>query len=657
MRQLLFTFFMLPALLSVTSLGAQASSEKLMIAHGETLFQQREYEQAYGYYNKLRELHPEVVLYQYRTGICAIYRGDPKEALELLKGAYDKDPSLENINFFLGRAYLLNEQFDDALLQFNLQLAKETNEADKQRLQQYVTNTVTAKELIGKPVNTIVINPGRPINSPGDEYAPIITQNDSVIIFTYKGVLSTGGKNYTFGRKDSAGVFFEDIYLSMKSKGSWFTPQSLSNNLNTGGHNATAAITPDGKRMFVFQGSNGDGGDIYVSDKVGFDWSVPQRMPGAINSPYWEGSLAISPDGEYLYFSSTRPGGYGGKDLYRARKDNQGIWSFVENLGPAVNSPLDDDAPSFDPSGNLIFSSRGHNSMGGFDIFIAEKSADGQLFGAPKNMGYPINSTAEDIYYVVTKDGQRAAFSSNRKDGNGGMDIYFTEPGVPAKEGDLVMIKGLVTLDGNPINSVVTVTYTNKTEVQGDYQSNTENGRYLITLPPGENYKLIFTVSGQDEYEQVYDATRIRTFTSNEINVEFYSDEYRLAHPEKFGQMTTADSMKVMENIRQKEMIDKTKNLFAISDSSQFFTNMDQGTTVSPGYYVVIGSFKNRDFAKRLETKVTGKPNYPRVQRVLNRRNGFMYVTIAHPETKEEAIEIVLKAREEYPDAWIQYLK
>jgi hypothetical protein len=109
--------------------------------------------------------------------------------------------------------------------------------------------------------------------------------------------------------------------------------------------------------------------------------------------------------------------------------------------------------------------------------------------------------------------------------------------------------------------------------------------------------------------------------------------------------------------MKQKEMIDKTKNLFAISDSSQFFTNMDQGTQVDPGYYVVIGSFKNREFAKRLETKVGRQPQYTKVQRVLNSRNGFMYVTVAHPMTKEDAIEIVLKAREEYPDAWIQYLK
>lgn len=657
MKQLLLALFLLPLLLFSEALQAQSSSEKAMIANGEKLFQLREYEQAYGYYNTLRQSHPEVVLYQFRTGICAIYKGDPREALELLKGAYDKDPNLENINFFLGRAYLLNEQYDEALLQFNLQLAKETNESDKLRLQQYVTNAVAAKELSGKPVNTIVVNPGRPLNSPGDEYAPVFTQNDSVIIFTYKGVQSAGGKDYTFGRKDSAGVYYEDIFLSMRSKGNWFTPQGLSNNLNTGGHNATAAITADGKRMFIFQGSDGDGGDIFVSDKVGLEWSVPQRLPGAVNTPYWEGSLAISPDGEYLYFSSTRPGGFGGKDLYRVRKDNQGIWTFVENLGATVNSPLDDDAPSFDLSGNLIFSSRGHNSMGGFDIFISEKSADGLSFGAPKNMGFPINSTAEDIYFVVAKDGQHSMFSSNRKDGNGGMDIYFTEPGLPAREGDLVMIKGLVTLDGNPINSVVTVTYTNKNDVQGDYQSNADNGRYLVTLPPGENYKLIFTVSGQEEYEQEFDATKIKTFTSNEINVEFYSDEYRLLHPEKFGQMNKTDSAKVMEAMKQKEMIDKNKNLFAISDSSQFFTNMDQGTLVDPGYYIVIGSFKNRDFAKRLEAKVTGKPQYTRVQRVLNSRNGFMYVTVAHPMTKEDAIAIVLKAREEYPDAWIQYLK
>ncbi|MGL4599406.1 MAG: tetratricopeptide repeat protein, partial [Bacteroidia bacterium] len=212
---------------------AQTGSEKTIISRADQLFQQREYEQAFSYYMKLKELHPDILMYQFRAGVCCIYQGDGEQALTLLKPCYEKEPNTVDINFFLGRAYLLNDMFDDALLQFNLQLAKETNEAEKVRLQQYVTNCMSGKELIGKQANTLIENPGRPLNTPGAEFAPILTRNDSVVIYTYKGPLSTGGKDYTFGKKDSAGIYYEDVFLSMKGRNGWFFPQGLSTSLNS----------------------------------------------------------------------------------------------------------------------------------------------------------------------------------------------------------------------------------------------------------------------------------------------------------------------------------------------------------------------------------------------------------------------------------------
>ncbi len=636
---------------------AQAGSEKTMVSHADALFAQRQYEQAYSYYNKLKDLHPENNVFKYRAGVCSIYIGDGEGALSLIKASYDTDPTIPNVNFFLGRAYLLNGLYDDALLQFNLQLAKETDESQKPRLRQYLINCQSAKELAEKKTNNKVVNAGRPLNSPGEEFAPILYHGDSTIIFTYTGPESTGGKSYTFGKSDSAGIFHEDIFQSMLTGGGWFTPQGLSDNLNSTRHDAATALSPDGLILYLFRASSSDGGDIYMSRKAGPDWTSPVKLGGYINRPdSWEGSVTVSKDGHTMYFSSDREGGFGGKDIYKATLIGDSTFGLVSNLGINVNTDMDDDSPYLGNNENtLYFASRGHNSMGGYDVFFSTISSDGKSFELAQNMGAPINSAADDIFYQPSKDGYSAVYSSNRSGGNGMMDIYFSTPGVPAT--NLVTLKGMVTLDEKPVAATVTVTYTNKTDIQGDYNTSADNGKYTINLPEGQNYKLYFLVSGQDDYSKTYDATEIKTYTSNEINVEFFSDEYKMMHPEKFGKMSASDSVKVMQVKNSTQIIDVKNNIRTVNDSSSHFTMEDNSTPIDPGYYIVIGSFKNLDYAKRMEGKVAVKTQYPKVQLVYNKNNKFTYVTVGHPENLEMSIALAKEARKEFPDAWIQNLR
>jgi hypothetical protein len=637
-------------------LSAQSANEKTMVSHADALFAKREYEQAFGYYNKLKDLHPENNVYTFRAGVCAIYLGDAENAMSLIKSAYEKDPTIPDMNFFLGRAYLLNGLYDDAALQFNLQLAKETDETQKPRLQQYLVNCQAAKEFANKPSNNKVTNAGRPLNSPGDEFAPILFNNDSTLIFTYKGPESTGGKSYTYGRSDSAGVYHEDIFQSALTRSGWFAPQGLSSNLNSKRHDAGTALSPDGMILYIFRATSEDGGDIYMSRKAGNDWTPPVKLGGEINKPdSWEGSVTVTKDGHTIYFASDREGGFGGKDIYSATLIGDSAFGNVTNLGANVNTPLDDDAPYLGNNENtLYYASRGHNSMGGYDIFFSTLSSDGKSWELAQNMGAPVNSTADDIFYQPSKDGYSAVYSSNRAGGNGMMDLYFSSPGVPATE--LVVIRGVVTLDDKPAAATVTVTYTNKSDIQGDYNTSADNGKYTINLPNGENYKLYFMVSGQDDYSKTFDATEIKTYTTNEINVEFYSDEYKMAHPEKFGKMSAADSAKVAREKNSTQMVDVKNKIRTVMDSSSHFSMEDQ-TPVDPGFYIVIGSFKNLDYAKRMQAKVSMKPQYPKVQIVYNKLNGFTYVTVGHPESLELSIKLAKEARKEYPDAWIQNLK
>ncbi len=635
------------------SLAAQAQNDKTMIDHANQLFEKREYEQAFSYYMKLKDVHTDVIAYQFRAGVCAIYYGDAEDALSLIKGSYEKDPTIPDINFFLGRAYLLNGQYDDASLQFNLQLAKETDETQKPRLNQYIVNCQSAKDLSSKPTNNTVTNAGRPLNSPGDEFAPILTQNDSVLIFTYKGEESTGGKNYTFGKSDSAGYYTEDIFESTLGRNGWFAPASLSHNLNSKANDAGTALSPDGKILFIYRSSDKDGGDIYMARKAGKDWTTPVKLQGDVNKPdSWEGSITITKDGRTIYFASDRAGGFGGKDIYSATLIGDSTWGNVQNLGSNINTPLDDDAPYLGNNENtLYFSSRGSNSMGGYDIFQSQLGTDGKSWELALNMGVPVNSTADDIFYQPSKNGSSAVFSSNRSGGNGMMDLYFATPGIAAT--DLVTLKGTVTLDDMPIGAVVTVTYTNKTDIQGDYNGSAEDGKYTINLPKGENYKLIFQVSGQDEYSKTYDATEVKTYTTNEINVEFFSDEYKMKHPERFGAMTKSDSA----NVPVRTMLDVKNNIYYIGDSAKYYRIGDSQDQAEPGYYITVGAFKNIEFAKRLENKIKIKPQYPKVERIFNTRKTLMFVTFGHPMTVDEAIKACMEARKEYPDAWVTYLK
>ncbi len=652
-----FCIATLVLVLSSGSLVAQSGNPKTMQVRGDALYEQRQYEQAGGYYMKLKDLFPDNIVYQYRAGVCTIYSGDAKLALQLIKGAYEKDPTLPNVNFYLGRAYLLNGLYDDALMQFNLQLAKEPDEIQRLRLDQYVINCGAAKELTAKTTNNIVANAGRPINTPGDEYAPVMIKGDSIMYYTYRGPLSKGGKNYLYGKNDSAGVFYEDVFMTSKTSQGWFYPGSVSENINTNRHDATSTVSPDGTRLFIFKASAENGGDVYVSNKAGNDWTVPTKLPGDVNRPdSWEGSVAIAPDGRTMYFVSDRIGGFGGKDIYRAQWLGDSAWGNIQNLGSNVNTAFDDDGPYLTANGyTMYFASRGHNSMGGYDVFWSDLGPDGNSWQLAQNMGVPVNSAADDIYYQPYKDGSGAVFSSNRDGGNGAMDIYFSSPGVPAKE--LVTVHGSITLDGEPVGATVTVAYNNKNDVQGDYSSSAENGKYTINLPSGENYKIYFLVNEMDEYTKSIDATQVTSYQDNEINVEFFSDEYKLKHPEKFGKMNPADSAKVEQKMANQVMVDPDKKIKMRSDSSKNWATDDELTAVDPGYYIVIGAFKNKDNAKRMEAKVTAQNKWQKVQRVYNKNNGFMYVTVAHPGTQEESVDIVREARKEYPDAWIQFLK
>ena len=220
-----------------------------------------------------------------------------------------------------------------------------------------------------------------------------------------------------------------------------------------------------------------------------------------------ESSISIAPDLSTIYFSSNRPGGYGGKDIYRVTRMPDNTWSNPMNLGPVINSPYDEDAPFIHPDGiTLYFSSKGHKNMGGFDIFRTVRDENNN-WSSPENLGFPINSIADDIYLISTFDGRQVYFSSNRDEGKGNMDIYKGE--ILDPQTSQIILKGTVTTNDPefmPVKSTITIIDFESKELQGIYRTN-KNGKYILVLLPRKKYKVLIEADGYYPYSTEIDMT------------------------------------------------------------------------------------------------------------------------------------------------------
>jgi hypothetical protein len=247
------------------------------------------------------------------------------------------------------------------------------------------------------------------------------------------------------------------------------------------------------------------------------------RLRGEVNTLNWEGSCSLSPDGKTLYFTSDRGGGFGGRDIYKATLLADSSWDNVVNLGDKINTKYDDDAPFIHPDGRtLIFSSKGHNSMGDYDIFQTSFNIQDSTWFKPENLGYPINTPDDDRYYVLSGDGKRGYYASGKTGGQGLHDLYVVEPGISSKT-VLAILKGKVTLDDKPIEAEILVDIVNKNKQYSVFHSNSTSGNYLISLPAGEDYKVTFRVPGFPDQVVNVEVTRAVEYFEKIANIPFLS--------------------------------------------------------------------------------------------------------------------------------------
>ena len=342
----------------------------------------------------------------------------------------NQDPDYRfDLNFWIGQSLQYGLEFDKALkyyTQYRQKLISKPNYQGKDKVElkeveRKIKECENGIEFVANPKNFSIVNIGREINSEFDDYGPVLNESESELVFTTRRRDDNLNENVAEDNKP-----WEDIFTTTKSGGKWARAKNIGAIINTKFNDSNLALSADGKTLYIYKDDGN--GDIYVSERLADGtWGVPDALPGIINSSYREASVSVTENGDILYFASERPGGLGGSDIYVCTKDSKGEWSKVKNLGSSINTELDEDGPFIDYDGkSLYFSSRGRKGMGGYDIYKSTLiNLDRNEWSEPENLGFPINTPDDDVYFVNSKDGKRAYYASIRDDGMGYTDIYM----------------------------------------------------------------------------------------------------------------------------------------------------------------------------------------------------------------------------------------
>lgn len=352
---------------------------------------------------------------------------------------YRQDPDFRfDLEYWIAKSFQYGLEFDKALDfygRYKEKLQKKANyqgkdKVDMKEVDRRIVECQNGKEFVASPKNFSIVNVGREINSEFDDFGPVLSENEDEIYFTTRRRDGNLNENVAIDN-----VPYEDIFFSTKTAGAWKKAANIGPLVNKKTNDSDLALSADGKTLFVY--SDEGNGDIYFSQrKADGSWMSPEPLPGIINSTFRESSISITKDGKTLYFASERPGGLGGSDIYVCTKDTKGEWSKGKNLGPKINTDQDEDGPFIDyDQKTLYFSSKGRKGMGGYDIFKAALvNPEKNEWSDPENLGFPINTPDDDVFFVSTKDGKRGYYASVRDDGMGYLDIYEITIPEPKKE-------------------------------------------------------------------------------------------------------------------------------------------------------------------------------------------------------------------------------
>ena len=339
------------------------------------------------------------------------------------------DPNYRfDIQYHIGRGYHYGLDFEKALEYYEAYKKKLITKKSYRGKDRTVASRVTRRifecknglAIISQPTRYSIVPLGENINSPYPDYAPVVSKDGNTMIFTSRRPDGNISEDV-----DRDNFYFEDIYISRRQGGEWSKAVNIGEPINTRYHEATVALSADGNRLYLYKDEGM--GDIYYADFEGGSWSKPKYFTNKVNSStYTESSLTETNDPGVVFYTSDRPGGYGGMDIYMCTQNSKGDWYKSKSLGPVINTKFDETSPYLAEDGKtLYFSSSGHKGYGGFDIFMSVyDSTDGQ-WSEPENLGYPVNTPDNEIYFRALKGGRTGYFASVREGGIGFTDIFM----------------------------------------------------------------------------------------------------------------------------------------------------------------------------------------------------------------------------------------
>lgn len=472
--------------LAFTPAGLAQEDGKLkdLFLEAESYFLFEEFKDALPLYQRMLAADPENFNISYKIGIC--YLNDiyqvSKSITYLEKAVQGTSPDSKTNSFkerfappealyYLGNAYRANNRLKEAITTY--QQFKEVLDPqvyDAELVDEQIQACRVAEQQQQQPMHYVAVNVGEPINNRFEELNPVISGDEKVMLFTRRL------------------QFYDAVFYTRRDNGRWTDPINLTPSFGLDGNSYTTGLSYNGDEVFVYRSDNFDG-NLYSSRYRNGKWSELEKLNGNINTKYWESHATLSKDGKTLYFTSNREGGYGGLDIYRSERTRGGDWGPAVNLGPAVNSRFNEDTPFITEDDNaLYFSSMGHSNMGGYDIFYSTRSGGGQ-WSAPVNIGFPLNTTRDDQFFVPVGSGAYGYYSRYDVNDTYGMrDIYKLEVFTPLHPRKFIL-NGVARVGGesNPDYSQITATLVDqKTGRIVDQSRLNADGSYTLNALSGD---------------------------------------------------------------------------------------------------------------------------------------------------------------------------
>ncbi len=584
-------------LLSFVVLSQTANKQKTVFKNGNYYYLFEEYENAIESYLEALTNDSNNANLNYKIGLCYLSLPDKNDNLQSIKylekatksiSKKYNDSSPKEVNapidawYYLANAYRLQMKFDAAFncYQNYLNVAPKKQKQLIDYVKREQNDCKNAKEIIlyRKTINKKEL--GVDIQSTENiQSCPVISDDGSTLVFCM-GQENIFPPDFNLGDNNDH-YEIDDIYYSLKTNGKWSKPENIMKNLGTKELTLPVSISNDGTTLYLVRDDN-DNGNLYESKRVAGKWQPMKKLKKTINTKHWETHASICNNDQTLYFTSDKPGGFGGLDVYKTTRTVNGNWGKAENLGPTINSRFDEETPYFDDTRKaLYFSSQGHYSMGGFDIFCSLLNDSG--FTEPLNIGFPINSVSNDLVYIAKMDTILAYASLNSFDlhdsiGNN-KDLYVLQNPTKFNKPEFTIIGNLISSNGNIEQNILS-----KLEIVDSISADKINPvKYSLignlcnyVIGYGE-HRIIYKLPGFKNHTEIFMLPKLFGYNELNVNVKFEPSEELLV-----SNQTIKDSVNsnVQNNVVSNNSIDKhiVRNMFFDFDkyqTKQYSENID----------------------------------------------------------------------------------